>query len=268
MNWIGIRLAELQLAFMLLTRLPAGTLTSHLPELAHARWAFPIVGCIVGGIIAVSYIILSLLLLPSFAAAILAITAGLFSTGAIHEDGLADCADGFGGGQNREKKLAIMRDSAIGSYGTLSLIIIMGLRISLLSMLPAKLEIVTPIIICAVISRYAMVGYLCLLPAARQDGLGNQASGNQASGNQASGNQASGDNISALILAGLIALPAFVIGAFGLIYVIIAIVSVALIWGVIAKYQLGGQTGDVCGAGQIICETAGWLIIATIYGGL
>ena len=258
MNWIGIRLAELQLAFMLLTRLPAGTLTSQLPELAHARWAFPIVGCIVGGIIAVSYIILSLLLLPSFAAAILAITAGLFSTGAIHEDGLADCADGFGGGQNREKKLAIMRDSAIGSYGTLSLIIIMGLRISLLSMLPAKLEIVTPIIICAVISRYAMVGYLCLLPAARQDGLGNQASGNQTSG----------DNISALLLAGLIALPAFVIGAFGLIYVIIAIVSVALIWGVIAKYKLGGQTGDVCGAGQIICETAGWLIIATIYGGL
>lgn len=258
MNWIGIRLAELQLAFMLLTRLPAVTLTSQLPELAHARWAFPIVGCIVGGIIAASYIILSLLLLPSFAAAILAITAGLFSTGAIHEDGLADCADGFGGGQNREKKLAIMRDSAIGSYGTLSLIIIMGLRISLLSMLPAKLEIVTPIIICAVISRYAMVGYLCLLPAARQDGLGNQASGNQTSG----------DNISALLLAGLIALPAFVIGAFGLIYVIIAIVSVALIWGVIAKYQLGGQTGDVCGAGQIICETAGWLIIATIYGGL
>ena len=134
----------------------------------------------------------------------------------------------------------------------------MGLRISLLSMLPAKLEIVTPIIICAVISRYAMVGYLCLLPAARQDGLGNQASGNQTSG----------DNISALLLAGLIALPAFVIGAFGLIYVIIAIVSVALIWGVIAKYQLGGQTVDVCGAGQIICETAGWLIIATIYGGL
>ena len=258
MNWIGIRLAELQLAFMLLTRLPAGTLTSQLPELAHARWAFPIVGCIVGGIIAASYIILSLLLLPSFAAAILAITAGLFSTGAIHEDGLADCADGFGGGENREKKLAIMRDSAIGSYGTLSLIIIMGLRISLLSMLPAKLEIVTPIIICAVISRYAMVGYLCLLPAARQDGLGNQASGNQTSG----------DNISALLLAGLIALPAFVIGAFGLIYVIIAIVSVALIWGVIAKYKLGGQTGDVCGAGQIICETAGWLIIATIYGGL
>ena len=258
MNWIGIRLAELQLAFMLLTRLPAGTLTSHLPELAHARWAFPIVGCIVGGIIAVSYIILSLLLLPSFAAAILAITAGLFSTGAIHEDGLADCADGFGGGENREKKLAIMRDSNIGSYGTLSLIIIMGLRILLLSMLPAKLEIATPIIICAVISRYAMVGYLCLLPAARQDGLGNQASGNQTSG----------DNISALLLAGLIALPAFVIGAFGLIYVIIAIVSVALIWGVIAKYQLGGQTGDVCGAGQIICETAGWLIIAIIYGGL
>ena len=253
MNWISIRLAELQLAFMLLTRLPVGKLGSHLPELADARWAFPIVGCIVGGIIAASYIILSLLLLPSSAAAIFAITAGLFFTGAIHEDGLADCADGFGGGQNREKKLGIMRDSAIGSYGTLSLIIIMGLRILLLSMLPAKLEIVTPIIICAVISRYVMVGYLCLLPAARQDGLGNQASGN---------------NFSTLLLSGFVALPAFVVGAFGLIYVIIAIVSVAFIWGVIAKCHLGGQTGDVCGAGQIISETAGWLIITTIYGSL
>ena len=253
MNWIGMRLAELQLAFMLLTRLPAGKLAPHLPELADARWAFPIVGCVVGGIIAVSYVILSLLLLPSFAAAILAITVGLFSTGAIHEDGLADCSDGFGGGQNREKKLAIMRDSAIGSYGTLSLIIIIGLRIFLLSMLPAKLEIVTPIIICAVISRYAMVGYLCLLPPARQDGLGNQASGN---------------NISALLFAGLFALPAFVIGAFGLIFAIIAIVFVAFIWGLVAKNQIGGQTGDVCGAGQIICETSGWLILATIYGGL
>ena len=250
MNWIGIRLAELQLAFMLLTRLPAGKLTSHLPELADARWAFPIVGYIVGGIMASSYIILSQLMLPSFAASILAITAGLFSTGAIHEDGLADCADGFGGGKNRKKKLAIMRDSAIGSYGTLSLIIIMGLRILLLYMLPATLEIIAPIIICSVISRYAMVGYLCLLPAARREGLGNQASGN---------------NIPALLLAGFFALPAFIIGAFSLIYVIIAIVGVASLWGIIARYQVGGQTGDVCGAGQILCETAGWLILVSTY---
>ena len=250
MNWIGTRLAELQLAFMLLTRLPVGKLTSHVPELADARWAFPLVGCIVGCIIASSYIILSQLMLPSFAAAILAITAGLFSTGAIHEDGLADCADGFGGGQNRKKKLAIMRDSAIGSYGTLSLIIITGLRILLLSMLPATLEIIPPIIICSVISRYAMVGYLCLLPAARQEGLGNQASGN---------------NNHALLLAGLFALPAFIIGAFSLIYVIIAIVGVAFLWGIIARYQVGGQTGDVCGAGQILCETAGWLMLVSNY---
>ena len=253
MNWLRIRLAELQLAFMLLTRLPAGKLAYYMPELANARWAFPIVGSIVGGIIAASYIILSILMLPPFAAATLAITAGLFCTGAIHEDGLADCADGFVGGKNRKKKLAIMRDSAIGSYGTLSLIIVMGLRTFLLSLLPAKQEIVAPIIICAVISRLAMVGYLCLLPAARPDGLGKQASGN---------------NISALLLAVIISLPAFVIGALSLIYAITAIVGVALLWGVIARYQVGGQTGDICGAGQILSETAGWLMIAAIYSGL
>ena len=250
MSWIGIRVAELQLAFMLLTRLPVGKPASYVPKLADARWAFPLVGCVVGAFIAASYLILSLLMLPSFAAAVLAITLGLFCTGAIHEDGLADCADGFGGAKDREKKLAIMRDSDIGSYGTLALIIIMGLRIFILSSLPVKQEIAAPIIICAVISRFVMVGYLCLLPVARQEGLGNQASGS---------------NISALILAGLTASPAFVMGAFSFIYVVIAIVGVAWLWGIIAKYQIGGQTGDVCGAGQILCETAGWLILVSTY---
>ncbi len=250
MNWISIRLAELQLAFMLLTRLPVGKFNSYVPELADARWAFPIVGYFVGFIIAASYIILCLLMLPSSVAAVLAISACLFCTGAIHEDGLADCADGFGGGQNREKKLEIMRESDIGTYGALSLIIVIGLRILLLSMLPAKLEIAAPIITCAVISRYMMAGYLCLLPAVKQEGLGNQASGY---------------NIFSLIVAGFIATPVFVIGTFDLIYVVVAMVGVALLWGFIARFQLGGQTGDVCGAGQILCETSGWLMIAIIY---
>ena len=69
-----------------------------------------------------------------------------------------------------------MTDSAIGSFGMLALILVMGLRILMLSSLPSTTEIATGIIICAVISRFSMVGYLCFLPAAKQEGLGNQAS--------------------------------------------------------------------------------------------
>ena len=253
MNWTGKRFAEMQTAFMLLTRLPVGELSSVVPKLADARWAFPIVGCVIGGLISGSYIIISQFIQPSVLAAILAITVGLLCTGAIHEDGLADCADGLGGGQTKENKLAIMQDSVIGSYGTLSLILIIGLRVFTLSSLPATVEIIVPIIICAVISRFGMVGYLYLLPSAKKEGLGSEASGN---------------NIYSLLASCLIVSPAFFIAIFSLIYVIIAVIVVAFLWGVFTKNHLGGQTGDVCGAGQILSETAGWLILASIYGGL
>ena len=66
--------------------------------------------------------------LPVGAAALLAVAAGIAATGALHEDGLADTADGFGGGRDRERKLAIMRDSAHGTYGIVALVLSIGLR--------------------------------------------------------------------------------------------------------------------------------------------
>ncbi len=250
MTWIVKHLAELQTAFLLLTRFPVGKLTSNNPKLADGLWAFPIVGCVIGGIIAGCYIVTSQFMPNSLAAAVVGLTVGLLCTGAIHEDGLADCADGFGGGQNREKKLAIMKDSAIGTYGTLALIMVITLRIYMLSSLPPIPEIVVPIIICAVISRFAMVGYLCFLPAARQEGLGSQAST---------------ENKFSFFLSATVTLPAFYMSLFGLIYVVIAILVVAVLWGIVAKYQIGGQTGDVCGAGQLLSETTGWVTLVSIY---
>ena len=253
MNLAVKRLAELQTAFMLLTRIPVGNLTAHVPKLSDALWAFPVVGYVVGGIIAGCYLFTSQIFLSSVAAAIFGLIVGLLCTGAIHEDGLADCADGFGGGQKKEKKLDIMKDSAIGTYGTLALILVLGLRILMLSSLPAMLEMVLLIINCAVISRLAMVGFLYFLPAVRQEGLGSQASIN---------------NIFPLFLAGIIASPALIFVAFVSYFAIIAILVAALLWGIIAKYHVGGQTGDVCGAGQILCETAGWVMLSLFYGSL
>ena len=246
MNLAGKRLAELQVAFMLLTRIPVGNPKNHVPKLADALWAFPVVGYVVGGFIAAFYLLISQMNLSSVAAAIFAIIAGLLCTGAIHEDGLADCADGFGGGQNQEKKLTIMRDSAIGVYGTLALILVIGLRVFILSSLPTMFELVLPIIMCAVISRFVMVGYLYFLPAVRKEGLGSQASIN---------------NMFSLFSASVVVSPALIIGSFVSYNVIIAILVVAILWGIFAKYQVGGQTGDVCGAGQILCETAGWVML-------
>ena len=246
MNWASNRLAELQTAFMLLTRIPVGNLTAPTPKFADALWAFPVVGFVVGGIVAGCYLLIAQIILSSVTAAIFALTAGLFCTGAIHEDGLADCADGFGGGQNKEKKLAIMRDSTIGTYGTLALILVMGLRIFMLSSFPAMLEIVLLIIICAVISRFTMVGYLYFLPAVRKEGLGSQASIN---------------NKFSFFSAAVIVSPALIVGTFVAYNVIIVILVAAILWGIVANYQVGGQTGDVCGAGQILCETAGWVML-------
>ena len=246
MNWARKRITELQLAFMLLTRLPAGQLSGSVPDLAAARWAFPLVGFVIGSLIALCYIGLNQVGLPTILAALLALAIAIIATGGLHEDGLADSADGFGGGQDKEQKLAIMKDSHIGSYGVLALVILMTARIASLSYLPADQMLIIWLIGCAIFSRLIMVGYLCFLPSAREKGLGSQASGN-----------ASTDFIAAMIISA----PFLWFGGTIMLYCIIIMTIIALSWALLAKRQIGGQTGDICGAGQMLCETAGWMAL-------
>jgi adenosylcobinamide-GDP ribazoletransferase len=103
--------------------------------LMRAAKYFPLVGIIVGGFSAVVLLLAAKIwsgLLPP----LLAIAAGIVLTGALHEDGLADTADGFGGGRSRESRLAIMKDSRIGTYGTLALGLTVALRVAALAVLP------------------------------------------------------------------------------------------------------------------------------------
>src|SRR5262249_10374713 len=93
------------------------------PHLGRASWALPLAGVLVALVGAAAYWLAHAAGLPSLSAGALALTATLLATGCLHEDGLADVADGFGGGATRERKLAIMRDSRIGSYGTCALIL-------------------------------------------------------------------------------------------------------------------------------------------------
>jgi len=123
-------------AFIFFTRLPLWRIHQPLPDAYRSvvEW-WPLVGWLTGGIMA-GVLYFSSMFLPYTLAVLLAIVARLLLTGALHEDGLADFFDGFGGGTNQERILAIMKDSHIGTYGTLSLIMYMALLFFAICSLP------------------------------------------------------------------------------------------------------------------------------------
>src|SRR4051794_28358542 len=135
-DWVRQRTAELRICVIFLTRMPLpmpGTILHG--HVSRALWAAPVVGGVVGAVGAAVYGLMHILRVPELPAAALAVVASVAATGALHEDGLADVADGFGGGATRERKLEIMRDSRIGTYGVCALMISFMLRIGALASL-------------------------------------------------------------------------------------------------------------------------------------
>jgi adenosylcobinamide-GDP ribazoletransferase len=242
----GRRVEEARLALMLLTRLPAGRLAEPAPSLAAARWAYPLVGLVVGALAAAAQAAALAVGLGPLAAAILALTAAALVTGALHLDGLADFADGIGGGRDRAHVLLIMRDSRIGSYGVIALILALGLTATGLADLPPETAPAV-ILFAAVGSRLAMLLVLDRLPPAREDGLGRSASGH------APGVWLPG----AVAVAGL----ALWIGAASLPALAAMAVAALAVWR-LALRRIGGQTGDVLGATQVAAEVAGILVLS------
>ncbi len=247
---MNLRVSEIQIAVMTLTRLPVGQVSEPVPEMASARWAYPLVGAGVGAIVGLTVILAGGLGLPAMVSAMLGLVAGLFVTGAIHEDGLADCADGFWGGREVSRKLEIMRDSRIGTYGTLALIASFGLRSAAIASLTA---VILPMIAVATLSRFSMVVALEKLPAARQDGLGALA--------------AEGD--SQLGLASCLAAVAAVLlliatGPGPALVIFIAMSAAAAGVASLAMRHVGGQTGDVLGAIQQTSEIAGLIALSAL----
>jgi len=244
----GRRADELRLAFLLLTRLPVGELRGEAPSMAASSWAWPLVGIAVGAISACAgYVGLAVGMTPPMAA-ILALAAGALATGAMHEDGLADLADGFGGGGTRDRKLEIMRDSRIGSYGVVALILSFGFRAAGLAFLLDSGGSFIGLVALGAASRAVLPAALVLMPPARSDGLGRSA-------------------------AGIDPVPARIAGLIGLLCLLpldpgtalavaIAMPLAALAVGRLAMRQIGGQTGDVLGAMQQVAECAGWACIA------
>lgn len=239
---------QFRLALMLMTRLPVGRLAEPLPRLADARWAFPFVGLPVGAICwAVQGATLGLGA-SALMAAVLALGATALATGGLHHDGLADFADGIGGGRDRAHCLEIMRDSRIGSYGVLALILVIMVQITALGDLGARLSL-ADFLLMAVASRVVVLVILERLPPARAEGLGHTASGGKGS------SLLPGALLSLALVAGT-----GLAGAASVLAMAVAGVAVARL----ALRRINGQTGDVLGASQILSETAGWAVFAML----
>jgi adenosylcobinamide-GDP ribazoletransferase len=219
------------------------------PDIARLALMAPVAGAIIGAIAALALAIATALGLPPFVAAALAIAALVLATGALHEDGLADVADGFGGGATVAQKLDIMRDSRIGAFGAAALFLSLILRIAALTALAGHgLALgVGGLILAAAASRAFALLPLALLPPARADGLGVVAARLRAGGASAAGG-------AALLIAALLGLIVLGLGhallGFALAF------AAALAMTSLARRQIGGQTGDVAGAAQQLAEIA------------
>jgi adenosylcobinamide-GDP ribazoletransferase len=231
-------------AFSLLTRLPVPVDHTRSGDRANiATWAYPIVGAAVGALSGLVLTIAMALLLPSGLAAAFALLTAVALTGAMHEDGLADCADGFWGGHDRSRRLEIMKDSSIGAYGAVVLIIFLLAEWSAIEALVFSKPILTFAGIGAV-SRLPMVLAMWVMPNARGNGLAAGVGMPPA--------------VSAQIASGLCLFIALVtLGWAGIVALIVA-TGAALIVGLIANAKIGGYTGDVLGAMQK-CATLGAL---------
>ena len=163
---------DLAIGLIFFTRLPLpyrGRIEAG--DLARAVWATPLVGALVGGIGALAYWLATWLGLPPAVAAGLALAALLLATGCFHEDGLADVADGFGGGWTRERKLEIMRDSRLGTYGTATLVVVLLLRFGALASLGDPAAVALALVAAGAAARAPVGLFMRLLPAARTEGL-------------------------------------------------------------------------------------------------
>ncbi|MCG7627781.1 adenosylcobinamide-GDP ribazoletransferase [Epibacterium sp. MM17-32] len=244
-----IKRIDAVLALVLLTRLPL----PHLPKDSFARqsravWAFPLAGLVVGGLASVMAMA-ALAVWPPAVAAGLALAVQILVTGAMHEDGLADSADGLWGGFDRSRRLEIMKDSQIGTYGVLVLVLSLGLRWLTLSALLAAGMIWAPVAL-AVLSRATMPVLMASLPNARGSGL-SQSVGRPTWG--------------AVLLGGALALLLGLL-SLGAPMLLAALVLIPVVAGMraLARAKIGGQTGDILGATQQISEIAAGLTLLAL----
>jgi len=231
-------------AVQFLTRLPTPRLADFEPDWINrsARY-FPVAGQLVGLLSAAVWLAAGRLW-PGWPAAALAIGAGIIVTGGFHEDGLADTADGLGGGQDRARRLTIMKDSRIGSFGALALILALALRMGLLAGL-SPLEGAVALFVAHSGARAAAVVVMAMLPyAGDPDAAKIKPVPRGVRGYEA------------VIAVGLGGWPLVLLGAPNAALGVALAVASSTVMALWARRLIGGVTGDVLGAVEQLAEIA------------
>ncbi|WP_420584274.1 adenosylcobinamide-GDP ribazoletransferase [Ruegeria sp.] len=233
---------DIPLALVLLTRLPL----PKLPETVFARqadaaWAFPVVGLIVGLMACAAGWAAMAMNLPAPVSAVILIAVLVMTTGAMHEDGLADTVDGLWGGFTRERRLEIMKDSHIGAYGVLALIFAQIARVALVATL-LMAGAYGAILAACITSRAFMPVLMTALPNARNSGLSHSVGGPRPATTVAG--------------LGLALLCALVLMGIGSLWPILVAALIIAGLAATARTKIGGQTGDILGATQQLAELA------------
>ena len=215
---------------------------------AESGWAWPITGALLGAIAGTAVLLLSFLGASPAAASLAAVVLLVAMTGAFHEDGLADAADGIFSGKDRDSIFKIMKDSRIGTFGALALIAVFAARWLGVASLAADWSAFGGLAAACAASRAAMLAAMHFVPPAREDGL------------SASMGVPSGRTVAwAALIAAVIAILACGWAALPMLAVA-ALAAAAVGWH--ARSKLGGQTGDVLGACQQCTEASALLCLA------
>jgi adenosylcobinamide-GDP ribazoletransferase len=232
------------------TRLPlVRSASGEGTDISRASWAFPLAGVVVGAIGALVYWLADGLYLDPILSGILAVAATLLITGALHEDGLGDTADGFGASASRERKLDIMRDSEIGAYGTCALILSFMLRAGALVSLAEPVLVALALIAAHAGARATLPAFMRLVPNARRDGLSASA-----------GTPPQRSAVIAALIGLITILLCLGFGATLIAGTLLAAVMGLMAW--LCIRQIGGQTGDVLGALEQVSEILILLVAA------
>jgi len=244
--------ADLRIGLSLCTRLPVGPSEPvGEGEVARASWTLPLAGLVVGLVAAFVYWLAVRFNAAPQPAAALALATTMLITGAMHEDGLADTADGLGG-KTRQQKLDIMRDSRIGTFGACALGISLLLRWSTIADIAEPHFVAVALIAAHVGARACLPAFMQLVPAARPEGLSGSA-----------GRPPAASIIAALIL-GVICLL-FALGVMGTVVALLMLVFAGLLLARLAMREFGGQTGDVLGAMEQVGEAVILLVASSLF---
>lgn len=247
-------------AMMFYTRIPCPKNITHDPDyLNKATRYFPLIGWIVGLISGLVFIAVSQIL-PVTIAVLLSMIASILTTGAFHEDGFADVCDGFGGGWTKEKILKIMKDSAIGAYGAIGILLLLVLKFTILvevmTTLSNPVAIILIFITAHAVSRWVAATIIFTHNYVREDEL---------SKSKPIAKSYSWKEILGTTFFGIVPLLYFVYYNYKITLVLVPVFVFRWYLARYFKKWIGGYTGDCLGATQQVCEVVFYISILALW---